>query len=66
MRVFPNPWDDLSNLENHYCHPHEMFHDDLTGIQCCPTCRDAKLAAHFRKQTIQKETNDARQLHKET
>ena len=44
------PWDDLSDLENHYFHHHEMYHDDLTGIPVCPICRESKLNAHGRDQ----------------
>lgn len=44
------PWDDLSDLENHFCHHHEMYHDDLTGIPVCPICRESKLNAHGRDQ----------------
>lgn len=49
------PWDDLSDLENHYCHPHEVYYEDLAGIQVCEFCREAKLA----KYKIQKEKSDA-------
>ena len=57
------PWDDISRLESHYCHKHEMFHDDLTGVPCCYICRDAKVAAFLRKQNIQKEKANERSIH---
>lgn len=60
-----NPWYDTSHLENHFCHKHELFHDDLTGVPCCYLCRDAKVAAFLRKQNIQKETQDGRTVPKE-
>lgn len=54
------PWDDHSNLERHYCHKHEVFQDELTGVSCCEICRDAKVAAYFRKQKLQKEAKNER------
>ena len=66
MRYAFAPWDDVSDLENHYCHHHEMFYDDLTGIPVCPICRNAKVQAHLKKQTIQNEINDERNVPQET
>jgi len=34
-------------LENHRCHHHEVFYDDLTGVLCCEICREAKLAKYY-------------------
>lgn len=53
------PWDDLSDLENHYCHHHEMYHHESTGIAVCDICRDSKLAAYFRiKETRTRKQNE--------
>lgn len=56
------PWDDLSDLENHWCHKHEIYYEEFTGILVCEFCCEAKIAKHFK---IQKEQSNERRVHQE-
>jgi hypothetical protein len=46
------PWDDHSDLEHHFCHKHEIWHDEDINAYVCEICQEAKTAAHIRKQLL--------------